>query len=374
MNIRTSSLAMAVVAVLASAAGAQSLVLQIDRETKEMTLTGTDAGTVNLGGYRIGSISGSIDTAAYNGLADDVANWQLTGTPPAADEHGVEELLADFTSSTPVNNSVSYSLGAAYNPTQAMLAAGFGVEIEPGDLSLLYYDTELNTTLGGSVVYSGEKQFNSIGITVDLADGTAIIENESPFDQIITGYLIESSTEGTLNTDLGTFDGLRNEAGGALFQPPTTPDGSNLSEVDPTGAGIALDAGESFSLGTIGGANDMLSFSFILAGVGQSSQVGFVKYLNAGLTGDFNNDGTVDLADYTVWRNNLGAANESGLNFNGDGGGVTASDYQLWKDNFGTGAAPANLAAGSQAVPEPGTAGLVVLAALVAGGMLQSRR
>jgi hypothetical protein len=38
--------------------------------------------------------------------------------------------------------------------------------------------------------------------------------------------------------------------------------------------------------------------------------------------GDFNNDGTVDAADYVVWRNGLGATH-------------TPADYDVWRANFG---------------------------------------
>ena len=44
------------------------------------------------------------------------------------------------------------------------------------------------------------------------------------------------------------------------------------------------------------------------------------------LAGDFNSDGNVDIADYTVWRNNLGTT-------------YTTDDYQDWKANFGNTAA-----------------------------------
>ena len=55
-----------------------------------------------------------------------------------------------------------------------------------------------------------------------------------------------------------------------------------------------------------------------------------------GLSGDFNNDNVVNLADYTVWRDNLGATDESALMGNGDGlGGIDAGDYAIWKQNFG---------------------------------------
>ncbi|QDU58948.1 PEP-CTERM sorting domain-containing protein [Aeoliella mucimassa] len=51
--------------------------------------------------------------------------------------------------------------------------------------------------------------------------------------------------------------------------------------------------------------------------------------------GDFNDDGTVNLADYTVWRDNLGST--GGLPNDDTLDGVVDHDYyQLWKDNFGT--------------------------------------
>jgi hypothetical protein len=76
-----------------------------------------------------------------------------------------------------------------------------------------------------------------------------------------------------------------------------------------------------------------------------------------GLPGDYNNDGWVDAADYTVWRDHLGNADESALNGNGDGmNGVDAGDYTLWVNSFGNhaGGASSSLAA-NQNVPEPGT-------------------
>ena len=79
------------------------------------------------------------------------------------------------------------------------------------------------------------------------------------------------------------------------------------------------------------------------------------------LPGDFNNDGIVDAADYTVWRNNLGAA-EWVLNGNGNGSGlVDGEDYTLWKNKLGT-ASPTVLASTTNSVPEPTTlVGVVVV-------------
>ncbi len=70
------------------------------------------------------------------------------------------------------------------------------------------------------------------------------------------------------------------------------------------------------------------------------------------LPGEFNDDGVVNLADYTVWRDNLGRPDETRLNGGGDGlNGVDAGDYLVWKDNFGP-AGTAGIAA-QATVPEP---------------------
>lgn len=52
------------------------------------------------------------------------------------------------------------------------------------------------------------------------------------------------------------------------------------------------------------------------------------------LPGDYNNDGVVDAADYTQWRNNLGAP-EGTMPNDIDGGVIGAAQYATWKANFG---------------------------------------
>ena len=79
------------------------------------------------------------------------------------------------------------------------------------------------------------------------------------------------------------------------------------------------------------------------------------------MPGDFNLSGIVDAADYTIWRNNLNAVDDSALNGNGDGvPGVGPGDYTVWKTNF-VGAGGGSLGAGT--VPEP-AAWLLAMVAL----------
>ncbi len=81
-----------------------------------------------------------------------------------------------------------------------------------------------------------------------------------------------------------------------------------------------------------------------------------------GLDGDFNNDGIVNLADYTLWRDNLGASDESAINNNGNGGGITSADYTVWKNNFGMMSPASGSFVATASVPEPGTLALCLLA------------
>jgi hypothetical protein len=63
--------------------------------------------------------------------------------------------------------------------------------------------------------------------------------------------------------------------------------------------------------------------------------------------GDYNGDGEVDAADYTIWRDSEGApANTFPNEF--DGGVIGTAQFNAWVSNFGT-----SLPANSQTVPEP---------------------
>ncbi len=90
----------------------------------------------------------------------------------------------------------------------------------------------------------------------------------------------------------------------------------------------------------------------------------------AGQIGDYNNNGIVDAADYTVWRNNVGQPGTTlqHRDPNNGTGVVSQDDYNSWKANFGAGGGAGGVGGG--AVPEPGTVAL----ALVAMGLLAASR
>jgi hypothetical protein len=83
------------------------------------------------------------------------------------------------------------------------------------------------------------------------------------------------------------------------------------------------------------------------------------------LVGDFNQDGTVDAADYVVWRKGAGVA-------------PTPINYRRWRTSFGaTNPAPIGSALGpssQEAVPEPGALVLALIAAVVMWGIRTRQR
>lgn len=91
------------------------------------------------------------------------------------------------------------------------------------------------------------------------------------------------------------------------------------------------------------------------------------------LVGDYNGNGVVDAADYTVWRDSLGSgtalANRDPLNT----GNVSQADFISWRNNFGAtlGSGAGSLA--TSAVPEPASLALVAMCVAFAAGGARRR-
>jgi hypothetical protein len=93
-----------------------------------------------------------------------------------------------------------------------------------------------------------------------------------------------------------------------------------------------------------------------------------------GLQGDYNDDGFINAADYTTWRNAV-AAGATTLTNRGSGqaGVVDRDDYDVWKAAYIAAAGSGATLGDSTAVPEPTSMTLLLLAAVGACGLIRKR-
>ncbi len=88
------------------------------------------------------------------------------------------------------------------------------------------------------------------------------------------------------------------------------------------------------------------------------------------ILGDYNRDGVVNLADYTVWRDSLGSQVADGAGADGNGNGeIDSADYMTWKSAYRSAAAVT-----SMGVPEPRAFALLAVFAAALPLMRATRR
>ena len=252
--------------------------------------------------------------------------------------------------------------GAGSTMSENAVVVGFNQE---GNFDPFLAKGHLNLSNGGSVTGS-----------VDLRDtgnlsGTGIVTGSVTNRGIVKPALVQVNNSYTQGED-GL---LRIEIGG------TTP-GTEYGRLAVAGG---LELNGTFDIVRVGGfvpqpgdTFDILDFGFIHFGFPgvdlnlqslpaplqwDSHRLYTDGVLRAILPGDYNENGTVDTADYVVWREQL-VSNSSQTLPNDGTLGVGFDDYITWRANFGNTAPTSGFAA---AIPEPSSALLAcILAAFVA--------
>ena len=204
------------------------------------------------------------------------------------------------------------------------------------DISSVVSDLELSIDMAAMGDFEASNDSFLFEVSIDGSAFTTLFE-ATVDENISQTYTLESGTQVSLND-------------------PLVLDGVVLSNSFQTFAEL---------LGTIG---DELTLRFTAMADGGSEAFAFRNIViegmvaSAALVGDYNGDGTVDMADYVVWRNNLGNTVDAGTGADGNGDGVVdAADYAEWKANFG---ATASTLVASQTVPEPSTLWLAMAATI----------
>ncbi len=176
----------------------------------------------------------------------------------------------------------------------------------------------------------------------------------------VGGNLVLDGT--TLELDLGedAWDSV-DVAGTAML------DGVLLVTLDPS---YTPELNDTFSVLTASsitnnltlGGPDGAMFSF----AGSTGTELILTYIG-GLQGDFNGDGVVNMADYTVWRDSLGATGSGLAADANDNMEVDSGDYQIWKSNFGS--TDSSVLSAAHQIPEPSGAVVGCLVATMVAGV-----
>lgn len=258
-------------------------------------------------------------------------------------------LLIELTPATFAAQPASFDFGTFQDP---------GVVDQSGDSFVI--DTTQSPTPGegGGLGFSG--------LNVDFEAFEHAIEIEA--------RLLPGNDATSFNLLMGDVDG--DDSGPTLGSDDViyTVDTAQFNESDFTTVTIPLGTGtESNNVTTFGftnGGDNIQNFGLSQLQIqvdadntvdGLAIEIARFSIVNLfAIDGDFNADGVVDAADYTVYRDNFGG-DEEVLRGAGDGSGtVDAGDLTVWRDNFG-----AVKGASAAAVPEPTTVAALLLSAVM---------
>ncbi|MCI0333394.1 MAG: autotransporter adhesin family protein [Planctomycetes bacterium] len=237
------------------------------------------------------------------------------------------------------------TLGSGASP--GTLIAANGAIVDFGNAVTGYGTISSTNTLAKRTIINGVAQGNSMAQPLTF---TGYVKGLGSFDNVTFTGTFDPGLSTTIvtagNLALSSTSTLIIELGG------TTP-GSGHDQIDAAGT-LALDgtllvalangfgpaSGNSFDLfnwATSSGMFDTLMLPALSAGLAWNTSqlyVSGVLSIVPGLPGDYNFDGTVDAADYVVWRK-----------------GFASGNYATWRANFGETASGG--AGDSNAVPEP---------------------
>lgn len=287
--------------------------------------------------------------------AQDIGLYAGAGTPAA-------NVRSDFVNIYMRNDGVLYSRG--FNGTTELGLVSGGA-VDPDSLfiartgtntfELGYYNGESrvvlatrtmsNTTIGSALGFYSDVRAAGTRGSLDNLWLLDPDNSQAQAETLTVGGDFSLSTGASLLIDIAPYGADTVDIAGTA-----TLDGELWVELD---AGYAPEMDETFTVLTAQGVSNNLTLSgpdgdkFTFSG---STATELVLTFVGGLAGDYNDDGVVNVADYTVWRDNLGAAAGTLPNDN-SGGPIGSKQYNSWASNFG--ATPNSESQASQSVPEP---------------------
>jgi hypothetical protein len=275
------------------------------------------------------------------GVSDPYANWYREHAEEISEAGG--EMSGIGVQYYADRRKSSDGLGSAAHSAGRILQAYENLSVTGLPIALTEFGVIDN---GGSGTFDWNWTSQIMEETMRMTFGTAeatsfmiwdIISNGSTDFGLVDSHYLDPTLAGT------RFEALMDEWDTDLSL-QVGPDGT----IDFTGFygdyEITID-GQTFGLSLVKGTTD---YSLVVGPV---------------LPGDYNGDGVVDAADYTVWRDAMASGATSLVNEGDSPGVIDEADYLVWKAHIGE-TAPSGAGA-LAAVPEP--ASLVLWLAALAG-------
>ncbi len=324
--------------------------LAVDGTATINTPLRVNGGTLSVGSTNVGSMSNVDFDAGTLNFTNSGLNVSATGLFGAT-------LVVDDSQTINVANQLNVAGAGLLSVARGAVSANDAV------------NSGTTVVAGGSITV--DTSFVNNGDLV-LIDGTinGNLTNNGDLTVVNTAGLGSLSLNGGgsasfgLDGNAGTAD-LLDVTGSALI-------GGALNVAAENLAGFAL--GQQFDLITAAAVSGIFASKNLPSlggGLGlevlyESTRVALQVVSVAGVPGDYNQNGTVDAADYTLWRNNFGSGTALP---NDDTPGVGQDDYARWKSHFGETVGSGSARHGGSStgdspslasVPEPATATLLI--------------
>lgn len=300
----------------------------------------TDGGFSNRGGMI--NNAGTFQKSGGTGTTLIAEAWTVDNTGTIDVDTGTLEIDGSFA------HAGTSAIDVAAGATVQFDGAVTGESSFTGEGSVVFNDDYHPGASPATVSFAGDVAFGASSELFIEIGGTA----DGEFDALNIAGDIEFL--GDLDFNLVEF-----VPEGGVFEP--TP-GDSFEVITFAGE---LAAGSSFEGASLPPAPEMSHWS--LEVLDNSVVLSLIEQIE---NGDFNGDLVVNIADYTVWRDNLGRGDGtpgSLLITDGDANGdglVDENDYAVWKAQFGTvltGSASLTLD-GSSAIPEPASIATLLIA------------
>jgi hypothetical protein len=213
----------------------------------------------------------------------------------------------------------------------------------------------------------------TLTLRVDPVTGGVQLRNDSAIPLPLSGYEITSAADSLRPTswkslsDTGGAFPVGNGSGNGWEEGPN-PGTGQIAEWYLTGqsvipANTAVYLGQAFAPG---GTQDVAGQVRDAPGSLVPLIVAYGSVPVPAVVGDYNQDGVVNAADYTVWRDALGTAGPLPNRAPANIGNISQADYTTWVSRYG------QSASSSTAIPEP--SGLALLALSIGTSLRRRRR